>query len=93
MKDYEKLIEIDGWTFCRDHRGGIGEEYRFISHDACPLGVQLEVDRGKGECSVVHYMYQRCQRCKAFPPDGLMALYLLEKWEPYLAMKDWKGDL
>ena len=91
LDDYEKLIEMEGWTFFKEpHGGGM---YLFITHDACPKGFQLEVDPKKGECSVMHWKYQRCQRCKAFPPKGIMALYLLIAWETPMSMNEWEADV
>ena len=65
----------------------------FITHDVCPKGFQLEVDHDKGECSVMHWKYQRCQRCKALPPEGILALYLLTIWETPMTMEEWETPM
>ncbi len=88
---YEVLIEIEGWSLYKDHREYEGEAH-FISHDACPKGIQLEV-KPDSECSVVHWKYQRCQRCEAYPPEGMMALFFMYcGWEPCADMNEWKEE-
>jgi hypothetical protein len=74
---YKEMMELDGWTLFIDEQDeGTGMTY-FITHDVCPKGFQLQVEPIKGECSVMHWQDHDCQRCGAFPPEGLMTVYLL----------------
>ena len=78
---YDTLLEVDGWTFMREHRGLSDErEYVFIGHTTCPEGVQLEAVGDRKLPSVMHYYDHICQRCNQRPPEGLMGAYILYVW-------------
>ncbi len=86
------LIEMDGWSFYEDSRGR-GQEY-YIHHDACPKGIQFVVEHEKGECSVMHWTYHRCQRCHGFPPDDILAIYLMYQPTPMTRdMHEWEAEV
>jgi hypothetical protein len=85
---YRVLMELEGWSFYEDTSPLHSMDY-FMTHDACPKGYQLEVEPGKGECSVMHWKHHRCQRCNTFPPEGLLAVYLLHKQDVHVSMNEW----
>ncbi len=92
LGDVKLLIEMEGWSFYEDNRGLHADiPYYFIHHDVCPKGTQFSVEPDKGECSVMHWTYHRCQRCKGSPPDEILAIYFMYQPTPVTVnMDEWK---
>jgi len=77
-KDYDtftNLFQHEGWSFLRDDHHPYDDDYSFINHDTCPMGVHI-----RPEGSVMHYADYRCQQCHQTPPDEIVAVYVLYKW-------------
>ena len=72
---FTKLFRHEGWTFLRDDHHKYDDDYAFIVHDDCPKGVNI-----RPEGSVMHYDCLKCQQCNETPPDDMMAVYVLYKW-------------
>jgi len=72
---FTELFKLKGWYILRDDETMDPDEYAFIVHDICPLGLHI-----RPEGSVMHYKMETCQQCGQSPPDEVLGLYKLYKW-------------
>lgn len=70
------LFKLKGWYFLKDMESVDPDEYSFIAHTTCPLGLHI-----RPEGSVMHYIRQTCQQCGQSPPDEMLGIYTLYKWD------------